>query len=215
MALPTRTLGEIFALVRQNLSVTKEGKIRLTDDIIWINANLVLAEVHQIITDGGGDHYEVLSAAKTSSANETASDSLTTLATDLFRLRRVWLYEDSSSPAGITRLIRSVHEQSDCEYKYEIIENKLYWFPLGHTEFKYKLEYIKNPTAMTDLSSIPDIPSYADDFFLAALTSRCAIMAGAQPTAWFQLAAQTRRQLVQQSSNVTPNRGTVFHRVRD
>ena len=62
MALPTRTIGEIFALVRQNLSVSKEGKLRLTDNILWINANLVLAETHQIITDGGGDHYEALSA---------------------------------------------------------------------------------------------------------------------------------------------------------
>jgi hypothetical protein len=214
MALPTRTLKEIFALVRQNLSTTKEGKLRLTDNIIWTNANLVLAEAHQIICDGGGDHYEKLSATKTSSENEVVSSALTTLATDLFRLRRIWQYDDTSTPNGIRRMIRGTNEQSDCEFKYEILENKLYWFPQNHEEFKYQLEYLRTPTAPTDLSSTPDIPSYADDFFLTALTARCAIMAGATPDIWFQLASQTRRQLIQHSSNVTPGRQTVYYRVR-
>ena len=214
MALPTRTLKEIFALVRQNLSMSKEGKIRLTDNIIWTNVNLVLAETHQIICDGGGDHYEKMSGALTSSADEVTSSSLTSLASDLFRLRRVWQYDEDSSPNGIRRLIRGVHEQSDSNLSYELLENKFWWFPQGHKEFKYKLEYLRTPTSPTDLSSTLDIPTYADDFFLAALTSRCAIVAGAAPQAWFQLAGQTRRQLVIHCSNVNPKRQTVFYRER-
>jgi len=214
MPLPTRTLKEIFALVRQNLSFSKEGKIRLTDNIIWINANLILSEVHQVICDGGGDHYEKMSGALTSSENETASNTLTTLASDLYRLRRVWQYDDSSTPSGVRRLIRNRSEQSDCEWKYEILENKLYWFPQEHSSFKYVLEYLRTPTAMTDLSSTPDIPTYADDFFLSALTARCAVLSGAAPQAWFQLASQTKRQLIAHCSNVNPKRQTVFHRVR-
>ena len=214
MPLPTRTLKEIFALVRQNLSMSKEGKIRLTDNIIWTNANLVMAEIHQMICDSGGDHYEKLSGTLTSSADETESNALTTLASDLYRLRRVWEYDATGSPAGLSDLIRSIHEQSGSEIGYEIIENKLHWTPRGHSEFKYKLEYIRTPTAMTDLSSTPDIPSYADDAFLTTLTARCALMSGAETMGWFELMNSTKRQLVLHCSNVTPRRQTVFHRIK-
>ena len=150
MPLPTRTLKEIFALVRQNLSMSKEGKVRLTDNIIWTNANLVLSEIHQIICDSGSDHYEKLSGILTSTKDETESDSITTLASDVYRLRRIWEYDATGSPAGLSDLIRSIHEQSGSEIGYEIIENKLHWTPISHSEFKYKLEYLRTPTAMTD-----------------------------------------------------------------
>ena len=125
MPLPTRTLKEIFALVRQNLSMSKEGKVRLTDNIIWTNANLVLSEIHQIICDSGSDHYEKLSGILTSTKDETESDSITTLASDVYRLRRIWEYDATGSPAGLSDLIRSIHEQSGSEIGYEIIENNI------------------------------------------------------------------------------------------
>lgn len=152
-------------------------------------------------------------------------------------IKRIWALDDDSQlliPL-INRRVGSTDVRASQYPQFEFIDNQCYWFPGNHEEFKIKLEYLRayNSTANNDVWSTdnqtwndaaletadtdemgdkPDIPGYADDYFLNELTVRAALATGRDAQGWMNLAMRSRESMVLNAAREVPRRKHVMYR---
>jgi len=228
-----RTLEQFYNTVKDRLGVLHNTEQRYQEATFMADAKTVGIHIHALLTSAGERFWDKMTAAQTVEGGTESSSLLATqYETDVSKIRRIWVLDDNDQILQALKH-RSV-DRTDVwtgDYPtYEFIENKVYWFPSPAEAIKVKVEYISaydsNPEAddasgpfTDDIDSIgnaPDIPVYADDYFLNELTARAAMALGMtndiRTNGWLNLARRSRESMILNASRDIPRRKHVLYR---
>ena len=226
MAQPVRTLEKVYNIVRDRLGILHEGNMNYQEATFMADANNVGKHLHSLLIAAGDNFYDSVSGAHTIAASTESSDLFPAERNEVSMIRRIWLLNDSDeleTPLQNRRVDRTdIYTGSNPSF--EVIDNRMYWFPPPSGQIKVKVEYVRHYNTSpvdsggasdTDLvdetGDTLDIPEYADDYFINELTVRAAMATGKDPSPWMNIAMRSRETMVMNAARNVPRRKWVLY----
>ena len=227
MAQPVRTLEKVYNIVMDRLGLLHSGNMDYQEATFMADANNVGKHLHSLLITAGDRFYDTLTTAKTISANTEATDLFPAERGEICKIRRIWLLNDSEE------LLTPLHDRTvdrtdvytSANPAFEVIDNKMYWFPPPTGDIKVKVEFVRhyNTTPQENYSvsatdgdlvdetgDTLDIPEYADDYFINELTVRAGIATGKNIGPWMTIAMKSRETMVLNAARNVPRRKWVL-----
>ena len=236
MAETLRTLEYFYQTIRDRLGLLHSDNMNYQEATFVKDAQTVGQHIHSLLVSAGERYWDTMSGTASISTATEYSSLFPNDTDEVAMIRNIWLLGDDGKLLMTLENRRTGRADIDTgSYpSYEVIDNKVYWFPKPSTGISVKVEYVAaydstpatgtwdtdnqvwgGSTAGSDIDETgdePDLPGYADDYFLNELTVRAAIATGRDPTAWMNLAMRSRESMVLNARRHIPRRRHVSYR---
>tara|TARA_R100000008_G_scaffold1947_2_gene1618 strand:+ start:1788 stop:2510 length:723 start_codon:yes stop_codon:yes gene_type:complete len=232
-----RTLQYFYLTIRDRLALLGESNMNYQEATFMKDAQTVGQHIHSLLVSAGERYWDKFSGIATIPSGTEYSSLFPNDTDEVAMIRRIWVLDGSSGnilmPLRERRIGRS--DKTTGTYPaYEVIDNKMYWFPVPVSTLSVKVEYVAAYDAspatgtwsednqnwggataanvVTKMGDKPDLPIYADDYFLNELTVRAALATGRDPGGWMNIAMRSRESMILNAGRDVPKRKHVLYK---
>ena len=234
-----RKIEDFYHTVLDRLGILHEGNMNYQEKTFIMDLDAVGKHIHSLVIAAGDNYYDAQSNETVPADAEYVNVPDSTNPNEVAQIKRIWRVSDEGE---IKHLLYPRRTDSAEVYNhdypdYEVIGNRIYWFPGKHEQFVIKVEWTRhfNTTPSVQYynlpgetavgsssvdytrrthqtSDAPDIPIYADGYLLDELTARAALAIGKDPSGWMNLALRSRESMILNASRNLPRRKHVLYR---
>ena len=222
-----RTLQYFYLTIKDRLGLLHSDDMNYQEATFIKDAHTVGLHIHSLLVAAGERRWDNMSAVHSIAGGAESSDVFPNDENEVAKIRRVWaLGDDDELLQEIKhRNITRTDIAAGTYPSWEIMEGKFYWFPTPQSSFNIKIEYVaaydSTPVSagatpvsggqVDEMGDKPDLPPYADDYFLNELTVRAAIAHDKNPSPWMNLAMRSRESMIMNAARDVPRRDRVLY----
>ena len=141
-----RKIEDFYNTVLDRLGMLHSSNMDYQEKTFLMDLDTVGKHIHSLIVNAGDNYYDIQSDETVTEDAEYTNVPDSTNPGEIAQIKRIWRTDDTGKiihelkPRRIGRADTSIGDYPD----YEVIGNRIYWFPNSHGQFVIKVEWTRH-----------------------------------------------------------------------